>query len=180
MAHDDARAQPAGAARALQQRLDVLQEGGADEALLRLRRRELAAGIGALADDGMDARHAPVGGDGAQHVDEAALELAERVGGIDRAAPLLLEGKYGACEHGLQQIGLVAEVPVQRAARHAGRGGDVAERRGRDAACAEDGFGGVEQGVARGGGVFLGAAGHAVGPSRGAPAARLHSSVYVY
>ena len=100
-----------------------------------------------------DLEHAPrlrVVGRLAQHRDHAAADVAERIseGVVARASDHLLHRQRHAREHRGEEIGLVAEVPVDRAAGHAGSCGDVLERRARGPAAAEYPFRRVENAVA--------------------------------
>ncbi|MOA17062.1 hypothetical protein D3C78_1373040 [compost metagenome] len=61
-------------------------------------------------------------------------------------------------EHGLEQVGLVLEVPVERAAGHAGGAGDLLKGGVGHALFEKQLFGGSQQGAARLLGFFFGAA----------------------
>ena len=70
-----------------------------------------------------------------QHIAHAKAQLAQRVGAA--IAPDILQGlfqrKRDTLHHGVEEIGLVLEVPVHRASGHAGRLRHVLQRGPRDA-----------------------------------------------
>jgi hypothetical protein len=70
--------------------------------------------------------------------------------------------------HRVEEVALVAKVPVHRSPRDAGLGRDVVQRRARDAARLEKALGGIEDAFARGERIGLGSACHGgVGPGIG-------------
>ncbi len=103
-----------------------------------------------------------VTGDLAQDVEQQLAQAPHRVGRIVGAGlqPLLLEGQHGAVHHCVVQVGLVAKVPIDRAAGHAGGLGHFLQGGARHAALFEHQLGGVEQCVACLLGFLLGAANH--------------------
>lgn len=72
----------------------------------------------------------------------------------------LLEGHANPAKHGLEEVCLVPEMPVDGTARHAGVTSDLLKRRTGDPLGEEDLFGGVQQGLPSRGGFGLGASGH--------------------
>ena len=96
---------------------------------------------------------------------QAAQRGERRAGGAVRALDHRVHRTDRALAHPGEQIRLVAEMPVDGAARHAGLGRDLGERRARDAAVAEHALGGVEQLFARRGGFLAGSARHGCDPS---------------
>ncbi|CAM2152018.1 hypothetical protein PT2222_270088 [Paraburkholderia tropica] len=79
------------------------------------------------------------------------LDAPERVGlaRIDRGGLEFVERQDHTVEHRREQIALVLEMPVDRAARHAGGLRNVGKRCARNAFFKKDVFGGVENAVAR-------------------------------
>ena len=76
------------------------------------------------------------------------------------AQDLGLQRQGDAVHHRVEQVGLVAEVPVDGATGDPCRAGDLLQRGARHAAAQELALGHVEDAVAGALGVFLGAAGH--------------------
>ncbi|MNC36213.1 hypothetical protein D3C75_847230 [compost metagenome] len=98
----------------------------------------------------------------AQEVAEDAAHLAQRVGflGIAGGGADDLVGVMLAVEHGMEDVGLAGEVPVQGAARNAGIGGDVGHGGVGHALGGEHAFGAVEDLLAGDFGFFFCSAGH--------------------
>ncbi len=86
-----------------------------------------------------------------QPVDGQGAQCGERVvvPGYAGRGQHRLHRQLHALAQRAEEVGLVAEVPVHRAAREAGGGGDFLERRVRDAALAEHAQRGIQQRVAR-------------------------------
>jgi len=118
-----------------------------------------------------------VGHGGAQRRHVAVADLRHRV--VERALAALedlrLQRQRDAVEHRVEEVGLVAEVPVHRAARDAGRARDLLQRGARHAAALEFALGHVEDARAGALGVLLGASRHGVKRTR----PHIHSNLYV-
>jgi hypothetical protein len=100
-----------------------------------------------------------------QRVDAQRTQRRERRGFL-RLARLLREHVHRArraLAHRGEQVGLVAEMPVDRAPRQARLGRDLGKRGPRDAMVAEHALGSVEQLLAGGSGLYAGAADHREG-----------------
>jgi len=145
------RRQEAAPDRVAHAALELAEAVGAHLDVAVAHARHLVHVLALVADDLEHAPRLRVVGGLAEHRDHAAADVAERIGErvVARAPDHLLHRQRHAREHGGEEIGLVAEMPVDRAARHAGRGGDVLERRARRAAAAEYPFGRVKNAVAR-------------------------------
>lgn len=95
-----------------------------------------------------------------QHIQRRVHQVVQRVRavrGVQRIQAVF-EGQRRARHHGVEQVGLVLEVPVDRPSRDPGFARNVLQRGARHALPREQGFGGIEQGLAGLEGVFLGAA----------------------
>ena len=101
-------------------------------------------------DDVEHAARAVVGAEPRQRADAERAQRRQRIdaGAAARAVEHRLHRQRRALAHRVEQVGLVAEVPVDGAARHARRRRDFGERRARHAALAKHALGGVEQRLA--------------------------------
>ena len=162
---DTPRRQLAGGSGLAQQPLEALARLRAHLQVALADGVELAHVFDLVRGDGHHALQPRVAGDLAQDVEQQIAQAPHRVGRIvgGRLQPMLLEGQHGAVHHRVVQVGLVAEVPVDRAARHAGSLGHFLQGCARHAALLEHRLGGIEQRMARLLGFLLGAADHGGG-----------------
>ncbi|GAP35502.1 hypothetical protein ISF6_1275 [Piscinibacter sakaiensis] len=148
--------------RLLQRQRDVVQAVVAHAQVALAHAAELVDVLHLVRRDLEHPAHLRVGRRLVQRTEQAAADLRQRVLRLRaaQALDLLLHRQGHAHHHRVEEVGLVLEVPVDRAAADAGRGRDLVQRGARDPALVEHAFGGVEQQVAGGARLFLGAAGH--------------------
>ncbi|KAF1853837.1 hypothetical protein Lal_00007103 [Lupinus albus] len=144
---------------------DLLQPQQAVHMALALANQDGVMRVGEFAfveDDVEDAPAALIGGGQGQHIDAAAQELAQRVFHL-RAGVFFqhrFHGQAHAFTHGVEQVALVLEMPVDGPARDLSGLGHIGQRGLRDAALMEHLLGRIEDAGTRFQRFFLGRTGH--------------------
>ncbi|MDQ7972818.1 MAG: hypothetical protein REJ24_09650 [Rhodocyclaceae bacterium] len=158
------QAQPAALRGQSQRLLEVLDAGTPTCQMALLHGRHLLRVFDLVRSDLEHAPHLRVGGDEPQGRDHALLQHGERIvlRAVGRHAHAVLHGQGHALHHGVEQVGLVLEVPVDGAARGAGLLRDLLQRGLRDALRLKQDLGSIQQAMPGGEGLFLGATNHDV------------------